>query len=208
VPGVVNVDPSPAMGAGFVATATRAGIANARFIQSGWPMADAPMGAIVLVNHVTYLTRDIVPFLTGLEASARRRVVLTVNDPPPPSANRALFQLIHSEEEALVLGHAELADVLHELGRRPDVRVLAEPGGPAGWEAPSPEAAIAQALTRFANDQWTFWPMAPALADRARQVLAAHFDTLFDATAEGFAPRWSTPGQEVLITWETAEPAR
>jgi len=205
---VVNVDPSPAMGAGFVASATRAGIANARFIHNGWPMADPPTGDIVLVNHVTYLTRDIVPFLTGLEASARRRVVLTVNDPPPPSSNRALFRLIHGEEEALVPGHAELVDVLHELGRRPDVRVLAEPGGPAGWVAPSRAGAIEQALARFANDQWTFWPMTPALADRARQVLAAHFDTLFDTMADGFAPRWSTPGQEVLITWETAGSAR
>jgi len=79
---VINVDPSPAMGAGFVATAKRAGIANARFIHSGWPMADPPVGDIALVNHVTYLTRDVVPFLNGLEASARRRVVLTVNDPP------------------------------------------------------------------------------------------------------------------------------
>jgi len=205
---VVNVDPSPAMGAGFVATATRAGIANARFIHGGWPMADPPTGDVALVNHVTYLTRDIVPFLLGLEASARRRVILTVNAPPPPASNRALFRLIHGEEEALVPGHAELAAVLWELGRLPDIRVLAEPGGPAGWAAPSREGAIEQAMARFANDQWTFWPLSPELAARARQVLAAHFDTLFAATTDGgFAPRWSTPGREVLITWETGDRA-
>ena len=81
------------------------------------------------------------------------------------------------------------------------MRVLTEPGGPAGWEAPSPEAAIERALARFANDQWTFWPMTPELAKRARQMLAAQSGALFAATANGFAPGWSTPGHEVLITW-------
>lgn len=204
---VVNVDPSAAMGAGFVATAARSNIANARVINRGWPTDDAPMGDLVLVNHVTYLTRDIVPFLLGLEASARRRVVLTVNDPPPPSSNRALFRLIHGEEEALVPGHAELAAVLWELGRQPDIRVLPEPGGPTAWSAPSREDAIEQALTRFANDQWTLWPLEPELAARARQILAAHFDALFAATASGFVPRWSTPGREILLTWESGNRA-
>jgi hypothetical protein len=129
-------------------------------------------------------------------------------DPPPPASNRALFRLIHGEDEALVPGHAELAAVLWELGRLPDLRVLAEPGGPAGWAAPSREGAIEQSLARFANDQWTFWPLSPELAARARQVLAAHFDTLFAATTDGgFAPRWSTPGREVLLTWETGDRA-
>jgi SAM-dependent methyltransferase len=199
---VINVDPSAAMGAGFVATAARAGIANVRLIESGWPMDGAPAGDLVLVNHVTYLTRDIVPFLRGLEASARRRVLLTVNDPPPPTMNRALFRLIHGEEEALVPGHAELADVLRALGRRPEVRALAEPGGPVATVAPNREAAIQQALAGFAVDQWTFWPMDPALATRARQVLEDQFDTLFAATEGGYTRRWLTPGREVLITWE------
>ena len=127
-------------------------------------MDDAPRGELVLVNHVTYLTRDIVRFLLGLEASARRRVLLTVNDPPPPTMNRTLFRLIHGEEEALVPGHAELADVLRELGRRPEVRALAAPGGPFATVAPSREAASQQALAGFAVDQWTFWPMESALA--------------------------------------------
>ena len=82
---VVNVDPSVAMLAGFEANAARAGITNIRAVRSDWPMADPPRGTVALVNHVTYLTRDIVPFLDALEAAASRLVLLTVNDPPPPS---------------------------------------------------------------------------------------------------------------------------
>lgn len=82
---VVNVDPSAAMGAAYARTAARAGIANVRFLNHGWPTDDATVGDLALVNHVPYLTRDIILFLLGLEASARRRVLLTVNDPPPPS---------------------------------------------------------------------------------------------------------------------------
>ncbi|HEX5501861.1 MAG TPA: hypothetical protein VFW96_04530 [Thermomicrobiales bacterium] len=79
---LVNVDPSAAMGAAFAATARRADIANARFVHGAWPVADPPAGDLVLVNHVTYLTRDIVPFLTALDAAARRRVIVTVASPP------------------------------------------------------------------------------------------------------------------------------
>lgn len=204
---VINIDPSAAMGAGFVATAARAGIGNARFINGGWPLADAPTGDLALVNHVTYLTRDIVPFLNHLADVARCRVLITVNSPPPPTWHRELFRLVHGEEEALVPGHAELAAVLWELGILPDIRVLPEPTAAPIPPVASREEAIQMALVRFSHDQWAFWPLAPELAARGRHVLEARFDTLFTETADGFVPRWTTPGYEILITWETGHRA-
>src|SRR3954467_730815 len=57
---VINVDPSATMLGGFAANAERAGITNARAIQADWLEVDPPRGTVALVNHVTYLTRDIV----------------------------------------------------------------------------------------------------------------------------------------------------
>lgn len=201
---LINVDASGAMGAGFAATARRAGIANARFLQDTWPAADPPWGDLVLANHVTYLTREIAPFLTQMEAAARRRVLITVNSPPPPAWHAQLFRLIHGEEEAIVPGHVELVNVLWERGILPDIRVL--PGLPPSGvvpPAPTPEAAVQLALARFPSDQWALWPLEPGLAAHARRVIEAHFADLFAETAGGFVPRWITPGREVLITWET-----
>src|SRR5271166_1709584 len=88
---VINVEPSPTMGMGFRTNAAGAGISNARVIEGEWPSADAPAGSVALVNHVTYLTREIVPFIDRLERAGPRRVLVTVNSPPPPSWQRVLF---------------------------------------------------------------------------------------------------------------------
>ena len=198
---VINVEPSVAMGAGFSANAAQAGISNARLITSDWLTADPPVGTVALVNHVTYLTREIVPFIEKLERAGQRRVVITVNSPPPPSWNRVLFGLVHGETEEVVPGHVELVNVLWELGILPDVRVLPLPAG-TFIPAPTREAAIAGAAARFAVDQWSFWPLGADLDQRLRRVLDGRFDELFAAGPDGFIPRWITPGREIIITWQ------
>ena len=199
---VINVDPSAAMGAGFVGNATRAGVGNVRYVEADWLAVDPPIGTLALVNHVTYLTRDIMPFVEKLERAGRRRVVITVNSPPPPSWNRVLFQLVHGEAEEVVPGHVELVNVLWELGILPDVRVLPVPGARALIPAPTREAAIALALNRFGGDQWSIWPLGPDLERRLLDLLESRFDELYAQGSDGFVPRWVTPGREVLITWQ------
>jgi hypothetical protein len=112
------------MGAGFTANATQAGITNIRVIVSAWLTSAPPVGTVALVNHVTYLTREIVPFIEQLEQVGRRRVLITVNSPPPPSWHRVLYHLVHGETEEVVPGHVELVNVLWELDILPDIRVL------------------------------------------------------------------------------------
>ena len=198
---VVVIDPSAAMLAGLRSNADRAGIENARAVLSNWPMADPPRGTIALVSHVTYLTREIVPFLAGLEAAASRRVLLTVGDPPPPAAGLPLFRLVHGEDMAVVPGHAELVDVLREMGAEPEVRVLPSPQV-IGASAATREAAIDQMVVAFRGVQWSFWPLGPELTERARQAAEAHFEELFVQTSEGYMAAWAQARREVLITWE------
>ena len=90
---VINVEPSLTMAIGFRTNAAGAGISNTRIIEGEWPNVDAPGASVALVNHVTYLTREIVPFIKKLEEAGRRRVLITVNSVPGPSFQRVLYQL-------------------------------------------------------------------------------------------------------------------
>ena len=199
---VVNIEPSAAMGAGFRSNAALAGVGNARVVEGDWIQVDPPLGTIALVNHVTYLTREIVPFIRKLERVGARRFLITVNDPPPPSWQRVLFQLVHGEAEVVVPGHVELVNVLWELGILPDIRVLPLHAARPLVPAPTREAAIAARVAGFGGDQWALWPLKPDLEQRLRAVLESRFGDLFTSGPEGFVPRFITPGREILITWE------
>ena len=199
---VINVEPSAAMAAGFRANGAQAGITNAHAIEGDWRAVDPPAGTFALVNHVTYLTREIVPFIEKLERSGRRRILITVNTPPPPSWHRVLFRLVHGETEEVVPGHVELMNVLWDLDILPDIRVLSLPAARPLIPAATREAAISGAVERFGGDQWSFWPLGQDLEQRLRSLLEARFDELFAAGSDGFSPRWITPGREILITWQ------
>ena len=201
---VVNIEPSAAMGAGFKSNAALGGVGNARVVEGDWIQVDPPLGTIALVNHVTYLTREIVPFIRKLERVGARRFLITVNDPPPPSWQRVLFQLVHGEAEVVVPGHVELVNVLWELGILPDFRVLPLHAARPLVPAPTREAAIAARVAGFGGDQWALWPLKPDLEQRLRAVLESRFGDLFTSGPEGFVPRFITPGREILITWEPA----
>src|SRR5262249_53674478 len=188
--------------------ADQAGISNARLVEGDWLTVDPPAGTVALVNHVTYLTREIVPFIERLERAGSRRVIVTLNSPPPPSLQRVLFHFVHGEAEEVVPGHVELVGVLWELGILPDVRVLPLHAARPIIPAPTREAAIAARVAGFGGDQWTFWPLEPDLERRLRSVLETRFDELFAASPEGFVPRFITPGREILITWEPAAQSR
>ena len=199
---VVNVDPSANMLAAFRATARRVGIHNAIAVHGDWLTLDpVPQGTVALVNHVAYLTREIVPFIQKLEQAASRLVIMTVGDPPPPSRNRAAFQVCYEEASEPVPGYVELLDVLRELGIEPEVHLL--PVLPMTTDpAPTYEAAVRLAVGQLRGHQWAFWPLDPELEAVARRRVEARFTELFDETAAGFRPRWTVPGREVLITWQ------
>ena len=198
---VINVDPSAGMLAGFEANARQAGISNVRVVHADWLDADPPRGTVALVNHVTYLTRDIVRFIRKLEVAATRRVLLTVNSPPPPSMSRDVYPLIHGEAEEVEPGHVELMNVLWELGIEPDLRMLPHSSVPSPF-FPTREAAMQAAIGRITGAQWAFWPLSPEQDARLRQGLETRFDELFPRTEQGYTFGWIDAGREVLITWE------
>lgn len=204
---IVNVEPSVAMGRGFLANAARAGIGNIRLIEGDWLDVAPLAGTIALACHVTYFMRDIVASIEKMQRAGPRRAIILVNEPPPPSWNRVLFELVHGEAEAVVPGQTELVAVLREMGIAPERRVLS--ANPAALIVPAAtrQAAIDAAVARFNGDQWTFWPLGAVLDARLRSILDTRFDELFLKKPDGFVPGWINAGNEVLITWQPAASA-
>lgn len=195
---VINVDPSPAMRAQFERSAAEAGIANVRFVQASWPQKDVA-GDVALAQHVTYFVPDVVPFVRGMEAAARRRVIIVVSRPVAPARGAAIAEVVFGEPQVTPPGHRELLAVLWDLGILPDVRVLPlSTRRTFYWPAqPARDLMLDLAVDRMQA-------LGSVDADAARARISARFDELFEHDAEGYAPRW--PGaverREVLITWE------
>ncbi len=192
---VVNVDRSPGMGAEFTGSASEAGIANARLVQSDWLDVEGIEGDVVFTADVTYFVRDIVQFVRKMEAAARRRVIIAIWSIPPPHRDGRIFRLVYGEDQAPVAGHQDLLAALWEMGILPDVRVLPEP---PWWEVDLPrtkEAAVQMAL----QSSW----LHPSDHLRAGGVISTYVDELFRSTPNGYLPLWREPMKEMLITWET-----
>ena len=82
---VLNIEPSPGMGAEFETLVREANISNGRLIPSSFAEVQELTSDIVITADVTYFVRDIVAFIRKLEATASRRVMITIWSEPPPN---------------------------------------------------------------------------------------------------------------------------
>lgn len=189
---LLNVEPSAAMRREFEASALEAGIQNARSIERGWPAAAADLEAdVLMLANVTYMVRDIVPFVEALDAAARRRVMISVWSIAPPNHGAVVFELLHGEPQQRVPSYRELLPVIWDLGIYPNVQVLPDPFR-RGRERPATrEQSIRLALRRGSAED----------TPENRAIVEAHFDSLFETTPEGVVPAWEPPVREMLITW-------
>ena len=190
---VVLVEPSAGMREQFVAARDDAGITNAR-VTTDWWMDSEERGDVIHLSDVTYFVRDIVPFITKLHDSARRRVVIAVWRPTPGDLGSAVRDIVLNEPPPRWPGLPELAAVLWEMGLLPEIRPLPDP---PWWISDSerdlsPEAAIDLAVQ---------WLDREDLATKA--AVTAKLDLLFDRSDGGLIPGWLNRARQVLLTWET-----
>ncbi len=190
---VINVEPSPGMLAEFRASASEAGITNARAVHSGWMEGEGVEGDVLLAAHVTYFVPQIEPFIEKLENACRRRVIFDVLTVPPPNQSTGFFRLVCGEEQALVPGPEELLAVLDEMGIAPEVIEI----GPANARRPLPKTR-GEAIK---NELTLGWVRSDDM-DRALSLFEQHFDELFVETPTGFARRDAEGVRELMITWE------
>ena len=192
---VLTVEPSAGMAAEYEGCREEAGIANARLVSAGWMDDHGIEGDVALTCDVTYFVRDIVPFVEKLQASARRRVMITVWSEPPPNRGAELFGRVYGEPLAPMPGHRELLPVLWDMGFLPNVRVLPDPTWWEDWFHPTREGALDSVIFgRWSRD---------GIRDTARRIFDEQFDELFVQDGNGYRAIWRRPMRELLITWET-----
>jgi hypothetical protein len=191
---LLNIEPSAGMRQEFEASASEAGVQNARCLAGSWPEGAAGIEAdVIMLANVTYFVRDIVPFIEALQRAARRRAIIGVWSVPPPNHTASLFELLHNEPQALAPTHRDLLPVLWDLGILPDVQVLPDPFRGARERPPTHEEAVLFALERGSANQ----------VPGAASVVETHFDELFAVSPQGFVPKWQPAVREMLITWTT-----
>ena len=183
------------MGAEFDASRKEAGIGNASRVQAEWMDAEGIVGDVVFAGCVTYFVRDIVPFVEKLQASARRRVMVTLWSEPPACSAGPLFELVYGEPQEHLPGYRQLMSLLWEMDILPELLVLPD----APWWENENHASREDALAWAVDGSW----FQPEDRERATGILEDNFDRLFVKGRDGFRPRWRRPLREVLITWET-----
>lgn len=198
---VVIVDPSPGMANAFEEALAGSGIANARFVQSGWREADGVEGDVALIAHVTYFVPEIAPFIQKLNRDIRSWVVINVRSVPPPNQIAPFFRLAHAEDLAPVPGHEELLAVLQEMGIVAELIDVGPAQTPStvGAVGKTREEAIRIELEAGIRIGW----LREHDSERVRRLIDERFDELLVETPDGYRRRNAVDGRELLITWKT-----
>lgn len=112
---VIAVEPSPAMRAELETTLHEAGVTNVQVLPEGWPL-ERPIAADVVISaHVVYGVREIGPFLTALNASARRLCALHLGLKHPSSVLAPFWERVHGLERLPLPGALEALAACHQL---------------------------------------------------------------------------------------------
>ncbi len=101
-------------------------IQDLRTIEARWPPADSSAldivrSDVVLIAHVGYDVEAIGPFVTAMEAAARRELVAVLMDQMPASAADAFWPPVHGEARAGLPALDDFVELLQARGRSPSV---------------------------------------------------------------------------------------
>lgn len=124
--------------------ASTQGLTNISYVQTTWQDAPDTLHAdIVICSHVLYPIRDIVPFLTKLQAAARHTCYIYMFATPLDTLTSHIWQHFHGDERRLPTSYIHLLDVLYEMGIYANVEIVTLP---PSLRYPSLDIAAAESL--------------------------------------------------------------
>ena len=144
--GVVAVEPSASMGSILEEEAKRMQRDNVALVTSTWEEAEVEPADVILCVQVLYTVKDIVPFISKLEAHAQEKVLVVLYENPPHSQANPLWPGVHGQVRLKLPSLRELIQVLWEMGIYPNLEML-PPQEPRGFE--SRERALQQMRPRL-----------------------------------------------------------
>jgi len=186
---VTLVDPSAAMLETLQKASAEAGVENITSAHANWEEAEVEPADMVLCAHVIYGVTDIEPFLRKLEEHARKRVVVVSHAVAPVAMMASFWKAVHGEERIGMPAFRELVPVLWEMGRFPDIEMLA-----ATEHTGMPDRDIALEWLRRLT-----WVAPDSEKDR---VLQTELDAAFDAEQGAYVLRRGR-SQRGIVTWLT-----
>jgi hypothetical protein len=101
-------------------------LANVRIIQARWPFeADArpPRADVTLIAHVGYDIEAIGPFVTAMEAAARRLCIAVLMERQPSSIADVFWPPVHSEDRLALPALGAFVELLRARGSDPTVEI-------------------------------------------------------------------------------------
>jgi SAM-dependent methyltransferase len=120
---VTAVDPSEAMLGLLQEDVEAHGLRNVDTVLSDWLDAAVAPADLVICSHVLYPIADIRPFLTKLEASARRRVFVYLRADPLPT-DMGLWSEFYGVPLQAQPVHMDFVNVLAQMGVMADVEIV------------------------------------------------------------------------------------
>jgi hypothetical protein len=197
---IICVDPSDGMAEIFKASMHEAGVANARFMHSGWLEAEGVAGDVALVSHVTYFVPQIEPFVAKLNAATRRRVIIATRSVPPPNQLAPFIELATGEAQTHVPGADHILALLKELSLSAELVDLGEAMMPATMPVgKTPDDAIKLQAEGGLRLGWLRKDDVERFSDKVRE----RFDEMYTLSADGYRPRLALGARDLIITWET-----
>ncbi|MBN1191713.1 MAG: hypothetical protein JXA46_18320 [Dehalococcoidales bacterium] len=124
---VIAVEPSSAMRSVLYQGISENGIRNITVLEDRWPFKDPPSSDVALMAHVGYDIEEIGPFLSSMEASARRLCVAVLSDRISPSTAERFWPEIHGEKRNPLPSLREFLFLQIARGYLCEVRLVTQP---------------------------------------------------------------------------------
>lgn len=122
---ITVVEPNAAMLNYLRQDASEQELTNISYIQTIWQDAPDDLQAdIVICSHVLYPIRDIVPFLTKLQAATRDTCYIYMRATHIDALTADIWRHFHGEERRLPPGYISALDVLYEMGIYANVEIV------------------------------------------------------------------------------------
>src|SRR6185312_8313668 len=122
---ITVVEPNAAMLNYLRQDASEQELTNISYIQTAWQDAPDDLQAdVVICSHVLYPIRDIVPFLTKLQAATRDTCYIYMRSTHIDALTADIWRHFHGEERRLPPGYISALDVLYEIGIYANVEIV------------------------------------------------------------------------------------